>query len=171
VVFVPPDPLFEQYKEDMKSGLFLYEERPAKNRSDVKSFGYSKDIVNTNGVIENTIKSEDYQVDQQAVLRARLLDIYINDWDRHDDQWRWASFKEDGKTIYKPIPRDRDQTFFVNQGIIPGIAAMPFAMPKIQNFQPRTKYVIGLGFNARYFDRFALQRLDCTFERIPVAGP
>jgi len=99
-------------------------------------------------------------VDQQAVLRARLLDVYINDWDRHDDQWRWASFKEDGLTVYRPIPRDRDQTFFVNQGILPGIAAMPFAMPKIQNFQPRTKYVIGLGFNARYFDRSFLTQME-----------
>ncbi len=160
IVFVPPDPLFENFKEDMKSGLFLYEERPAKNRKDVKSFGYSKDIVSTDELIENTTKSEDHQIDQQAVLRARLLDIYINDWDRHDDQWRWASFKEDGKIIYKPIPRDRDQTFFVNQGIIPGIAAQPFAMPKIQNFQPRTKYVIGLGFNARYFDRSFLTQMD-----------
>lgn len=160
VVYVPQDPLFEQYEEDMHSGLFLYEERPAKNRSDVKSFGYSKDIINTEEVIENTTKSEDYQVDQQAVLRARLLDIYINDWDRHDDQWRWASFKKDGLTIYQPIPRDRDQTFFVNQGIIPGLAALPFAMPKIQNFQPRTKYIIGLGFNARYFDRSFLTQME-----------
>lgn len=160
IVYVPQDPLFEEYKEDMQSGLFLYEERPAKNRNDVKSFGYSKDIVNTEEVITNTIASEDYQIDQQAVLRARLLDIFINDWDRHDDQWRWASFKKDGLTIYRPIPRDRDQTFFVNQGILPGIAAMPFAMPKIQNFQPRTKYVIGLGFNARYFDRSFLTQME-----------
>ncbi len=162
IVYVPQDPLFKQYKEDMHSGLFLYEERPAKDRRDLKSFGYSKDIVNTLEVIENTSESEDYLVDQHAVLRARLLDIYINDWDRHDDQWRWASFQEDGYTVYLPIPRDRDQTFFVNQGILPRIAAMPFAMPKIQNFQPRTKYVIGLGFNARYFDRSFLNQMEWT---------
>uniref|UniRef100_UPI003216F2EC BamA/TamA family outer membrane protein n=1 Tax=uncultured Draconibacterium sp. TaxID=1573823 RepID=UPI003216F2EC len=160
IVYVPQDPLFKHYKEDMHSGLFLYEERPAKDRSELKSFGFSKDIVNTEEVILNTTESEDYQVDQHAVLRARLLDIFINDWDRHDDQWRWASFKNNGKTIYRPIPRDRDQTFFVNQGILPGIAALPFAMPKIQNFQPRTKYVIGLGFNARYFDRTFLTQME-----------
>nr|WP_319510695.1 BamA/TamA family outer membrane protein [uncultured Draconibacterium sp.] len=160
IVYVPQDPLFRQYTEDMRSGLFLFEERPANDRSDLKSFGYSKDIIGTDDVIEEITKSEDHQVDQQAVLRARLLDIFINDWDRHDDQWRWASFKEDGKTIYKPIPRDRDQTFFVNQGILPGIASLPFILPKLQNFQPRTKNVVGLGFNARYFDRTFLNQME-----------
>lgn len=160
VVYVPQDPLLNHYKEDMRSGLFLFEERPAKDRSDVESFGFSKDIIGTEDVIEEITKSEDHQVDQHAVLRARLLDIYINDWDRHDDQWRWASFKDSGKTIYKPIPRDRDQTFFVNQGILPGIASSPFILPKLQNFQPRTKNVIGLAFNARYFDRTFLNQMD-----------
>ncbi|QIA06949.1 BamA/TamA family outer membrane protein [Draconibacterium halophilum] len=160
VVYVPQDPLLEQYQDDMRSGLFLLEERPAKDRSDLESFGYSEDIIGTDDVIEKITESEDHQVDQHAVLRARLLDIFINDWDRHDDQWRWASFEEGSKTIYKPIPRDRDQTFFVNQGIIPGIAAMPFMLPKLQNFQPRTNYVIGLGFNARYFDRTFLNQME-----------
>ena len=160
VVFVPQDPLFEQYREDMKSGLFLYEERPAGNRKDVASFGYSKEIISTDDVIENITKSEDHKVDQYAVLRARLLDIFINDWDRHDDQWRWASFKKKGNTIYKPIPRDRDQTFFVNQGILPRIASKDFLLPKIQNFQPRTENVVGLGFNARYFDRTFLTQME-----------
>ena len=160
VVYVPQDPLLKQYKEDMQSGLFLFEERPANDRSDLKSFGYSEDIVGTDDVLEKIIESEDHQVDQQAVLRARLLDIFINDWDRHDDQWRWASFEEGSKTIYKPIPRDRDQTFFVNQGILPGIASLPFILPKLQNFQPRTKNVVGLGFNARYFDRTFLNQME-----------
>jgi hypothetical protein len=160
VVFVPPDSRFKQFKEDMESGLFLYEERPAGDRRDVRSFGYSKKIVSTDDVLEKTMESEDHQVDQYAVLRARLLDIYINDWDRHDDQWRWASFKENGITVYRPIPRDRDQTFFVNQGILPGIASKDFILPKLQNFQPRTENVIGLGFNARYFDRTFLTQMQ-----------
>ena len=41
-----------------------------------------------------------------------LFDLIIGDWDRHEDQWRWAE-QEDGKDeIYEPIARDRDQTFF-----------------------------------------------------------
>ena len=80
IVYVPDDPLLKQYKADLKGGLFLYEERPAGNCSSMPNFGNSKDVVNTDEVIEKTLESEDYQVDQKAVLRARLLDIYLNDW-------------------------------------------------------------------------------------------
>lgn len=58
-------------------------------------------------------ESHKHNVDQQAALRARLFDMWLGDWDRHDDQFRWASFKENGVTVYKPIPRDRDQIFLI----------------------------------------------------------
>ena len=56
-------------------------------------------------------KSEDAIVDEASYIRARLFDMLIGDWDRHQDQWRWAKFKEDKKNIYRPVPRDRDQAF------------------------------------------------------------
>jgi Omp85 superfamily domain len=83
-----------------------------------------------------------------------LFDILINDWDRHDDQWRWASFKEDGKTIFRPIPRDRDQVYFLSEGILMWFASRSFLMPKFQRFENKIENVKGLGFNARFFDRF-----------------
>ncbi|MDB4584877.1 outer membrane protein assembly factor, partial [Draconibacterium sp.] len=160
IVFVPQDPLFGPCKEDLKCGLFLYEERPAGENGEIESFGNSEKIVSTDEVISNTMESEDYEVDQYAVLRARLLDVYINDWDRHDDQWRWASFTGNDKTIYRPIPRNRDKAFFVNQGILPGIASKDFILPKLQNFQPRTNNVAGLGCSSRYFDRTFLNQME-----------
>lgn len=39
--------------------------------------------------------------------------MLIGDWDRHEDQWRWAKFEEDNKTVYRPMPRDRDQAFSI----------------------------------------------------------
>ncbi|RQH22489.1 hypothetical protein D5R40_30855 [Okeania hirsuta] len=26
---------------------------------------------------------------------GRTLDLFLGDWDRHDDQWRWAQFEDD----------------------------------------------------------------------------
>ena len=38
--------------------------------------------------------------------------MLVGDWDRHNDQWRWAEFEtENGEHYFKPIPRDRDQVF------------------------------------------------------------
>jgi len=153
LVWVPDDPRLGIYRKDLANGVFLFEERPAGNREDVESFGRSEDIVNTAETIKKTNDKHDHIVDQGAVLRARLFDILINDWDRHDDQWRWAIFKEGGAKIYRPIPRDRDQVYFVNEGILMWIASRKWAVRKFQGFDSTIRDVVGLGFNSRYFDR------------------
>lgn len=156
IVFVPDDPLFGIYRPDVANQLFLFEERPDGKHKDLDSFGTSKKIISTGNVMENLLHDKTNQIDKEAVIRARLFDIWINDWDRHADQWRWAAFKDKNKVIYKPIPRDRDQAFFVNQGFIPWLAARKWLMPKIQGFDEFTENVTGLAYNARYFDRFFL---------------
>lgn len=153
VLYVPDDPQLGIHRRDMAGKLFLFEERPAGDRSDVASFGGSESIISTEKVIEKTSASSNNFVDAESFLRARLFDIVINDWDRHEDQWRWAGFEKNGKTVYKPIPRDRDQAFFVNEGIVPWIAARKWLLPKIQGFAEYTENMDGLAFNARYLDR------------------
>jgi hypothetical protein len=160
VVFVSRDPRLGEYMEDMAGHSFLFEEKPSGDWSDTPHLGSSKDIVGTDDVLDEMIRTSKHRADQQAILKARLFDTFINDWDRHDDQWRWASFKQNGKTIYKPIPRDRDQAFYVNEGILPWIASRRWLMPKIQGFAPITKNMDGLAYNARYFDRTFLIEPD-----------
>jgi len=160
IVYVPKDFRLGEYTEDLADKLFLFEERPAGDWSDQRSFGYSKDIVGTDDVLEKTEESVKDHVDQQAVLRTRILDTFLGDWDRHDDQWRWASFKENAQTIYRPIPRDRDQAFYVNQGRLPWLVTRKWLMPKFQDFAPMTENMNGLAFNARYFDRTFLTEPD-----------
>jgi len=160
IVWIPDDPRLGIYQEDIANGVYLFEERPAGNRDDIASFERSKKIVNTAKVINKTLDDHDHQVDQKAVVRARLFDMLINDWDRHDDQWRWASFKKDKKTTYRPIPRDRDQVFFVNEGVVMWIASRNWVMRKLQGFDYSINDVIGLGFNSRYFDRSFMSEPD-----------
>lgn len=156
IVYVPDDPNCGIYRQDIAGQLFIFEERPDNDRSDVASFGYSKKIISTDDMLEKILDNEDHFVDPDAYLRARLFDILINDWDRHEDQWRWASFKNDGKTIYKPIPRDRDQAFFLNEGLLAWISSRKWLSPKFQKFDEYTENVVGLSTNAILLDRTLL---------------
>jgi hypothetical protein len=158
--WVPDDPRFGVYRDDLKNEVFLFEERPAGNRKDVQRFGRSKKIVSTEKTIKKIHEDHHHKVDQKAVVRARMLDMLLNDWDRHDDQWRWASFKHKDETTYKPIPRDRDQVYFVNEGFIMWLAARKWLMPKFQGFDYTIENVEGLGFNARFFDRTFMTEPD-----------
>lgn len=161
LVYVKDDPRLGKYRDDFKNSFYIYEERPAKNRDDVASFGYSKKIVNTFDVLKKTKKNNDSYVDQTHVVRSRIFDIFLGDWDRHDDQWRWAAFKdEEGRTYYRPVPRDRDQAFFFGDGGAIKFASHKWGNPKTQGFHSEIKDVAGLEFNARYFDRSFLTGLS-----------
>jgi len=153
VVWLADDPRLGEYRKTFANRLMLFEERPKGDATDMDFFGNADDIESTFKVIDKLAEDNDNYVDQQFVLRSRLFDLWIGDWDRHDDQWRWAEFdKKEGK-MYRPIPRDRDQVFFVNEGRIPKMASRKWALPKLQGFGYELKWPAGFMYNARYFDR------------------
>ncbi|MFP4469855.1 MAG: BamA/TamA family outer membrane protein [Bacteroidales bacterium] len=153
IVFVPDDPRLGIYRKEMAGKLYLFEERPDDDRRDVESFGRPSDITSTSKVLKKTQNQHDEFVDQQAVLRARLFDMLIADWDRHADQWRWAEFEEGEYKIYRPIPRDRDNAFFIAEGPVQWLVKRKWLQPKFQGFDEDTKNIPGFNYNARYFDR------------------
>jgi len=160
LVFVPDDPRLGEYRQDYANMLFLFEERAAGNREDVESFGNSKKLYSTPKMLDKLYDDNDNYVDQQWVLKSRIFDNLIGDWDRHDDQWRWASFKKGKGRMFRPIPRDRDQAFFTNQGLLMSLMKKKWAVPKFQGFGADIKNIPGAMFNARYFDRNFLTGLS-----------
>jgi len=157
--YVVNDPRLGKYQKDLANGFYIFEERPAGNRKDIESFGNSKDIVNSLEMIEKTMDDTKNYVDQHSFLKSRIIDVFLNDWDRHEDQWRWAKFKEGKKVKYRPVPRDRDQTFYVTEGLIYRIASQRWAYWKNQGLDYDVMDMAGLTFNARYLDRRFLNEL------------
>ncbi|SDN08992.1 BamA/TamA family outer membrane protein [Siphonobacter aquaeclarae] len=147
VVRLPADTTLGPYRRQFAGQMVLYEER-----GDDGFSGFKK-VISTDKVLQKLAEDNDNQVNQQEVLRARLFDMWLGDWDRHDDQWRWAVEKTKKTQSYIPIPRDRDQAFFVNEGILPKIVSRKWIMPKFQGFGFTIRDVPGFNFNARYFDR------------------
>ncbi|WP_128543643.1 metallophosphoesterase [Larkinella soli] len=160
LVIVPDDSLLGPYRRVFANTLALFEERVDGDYRTSTSFGGTRKIYSTSKLLEKLADDNDNRVDQQAVLKARLFDLFLGDWDRHDDQWRWAGYKAGSGQVFRPVPRDRDQAFFVNEGLIPRIASRKWAMPKIQGFDYTIRDVPGLSFNARYFDRSFLTEPD-----------
>ena len=145
--------------DDVWEGLYLFEERPNGNRKDVESFGRSKDIIGTPDMMDVIVEDHDNQIDQEHFLKCRLFDVYIGDWDRHEDQWRWAGFKDGDKMVYRAVPRDRDQTFFLNEGLFPWISSRKFALRMNQGFDYEVKDMGGLVSQGKWLDRRFLSEL------------
>lgn len=161
--YVPKQPALGKYNKNFGGGLYLFEERPDDDRSDVASFGRSKEIISTPDVIQNLRDNHKHKIDQPFVLRSRLFDMVIGDWDRHEDQWRWAGFpgKEKGQTIYRPIPRDRDQPFSKFDGLIPNFLNRTVPLTRnMQSFDKDIRTIRWYNNYARHFDRVFLNELD-----------
>lgn len=151
LVYIPDDPRFGYYQNEFKNSLAIFEEREPPR--------YGPNI-STEKVLEKIREDNDDRIDQKAVLKARLLDMFIMDFDRHEDQWRWNT-RDSGKAkIYYPLPRDRDQAFFVNMGRIPKSLRKPWRMPKFQGFRAKAININTFNFNARFFDRTFLNSLS-----------
>ncbi|MEM0994088.1 MAG: BamA/TamA family outer membrane protein, partial [Bacteroidota bacterium] len=161
--YIPKQPALEKYNAFFGDEVYLIEERPDDDRSDISSFGHSTDIISTPKLIDRLGNNKRHKVEQDWVVRARLFDLVIGDWDRHDDQWRWASFggeeKDDIKT-YRPIPRDRDQVFPNYDGLLVAIAR--FSQPilkQLSPYQENIKAIKWAVYNARHFDGSFLNEL------------
>src|SRR5258706_6490221 len=140
-------------------GMFgTIEENPTAEHDKDASFAGSKRIIGTYDLYRRLEEDNDEQVDSREFLKARLMDIYVGDWDRHADQWRWAGIKEGKKWIWKPIPRDRDQAFSRFDGVVPSIGEL--MITEIEGFQDHFNNIEDLTWTGRYLDRHFLSSLD-----------
>ncbi|MEP0731711.1 MAG: metallophosphatase, partial [Nonlabens ulvanivorans] len=132
--YIPKQEALGEYNDEYGDELYLIEERVESGHKDLASFGKPKDILSTSDVLQEINKTGKSIVDEPSYIRARLFDMLIGDWDRHEDQWRWALFeKEDGTEICKPIPRDRDQAFSTFDGAI--LNFLNHAVPSLRMMQ------------------------------------
>jgi hypothetical protein len=160
LVYIPDDDCLGPYQEEFKGRLMLFEEDPNGNHEEAPNLGNSKNIVGTDKVREEIEEDNDNTVDERTFLRSRLLDMLLGDWDRHDKQYRWASFEKKKGTLFVPIPSDRDQIYFKFDGFIPFFLSRKWSIRNLQNFGYDYGDIIGLNKSAQVIDRRFLSTLN-----------
>jgi hypothetical protein len=149
--FVPDDPAFGEYQNIFANKVcLLEEENPVEEKTKTKS---------TEDVIDQLTKDSKNQVDQESVLRARLLDMVIGDWDRHFDQWKFGSRDTNQGKLYFPVPRDRDQAFFNSNGILAKVLSF-YVFRYLQGFKNNYPSLKWFNWEERDFDRIFMNNLD-----------
>jgi hypothetical protein len=108
-------------------------------------------VSETTELFERLDRRSDEEVDARAYLRVRLVDILIGDWDRHVDQWRWVRFSEDGRRVWRPVPRDRDQAFARFDPILPAVGE--YYTKQLASFHAGYPSLEKLTFSGRFTDR------------------
>jgi len=152
------DPGLGTFRPEFGGMLGQLEERPAKDAEDEPEFGGATRVVTTAKLWEYLDRGPEDRVDARAFLAARLLDLFVGDWDRHAGQWRWARLDEGDAHLWRPIPRDRDQAFSKLDGLLPWLAH--FYFPDLVGFGPDYPNMIGLTWDGRVLDRRLLVDLE-----------
>lgn len=149
--YVPDDPALEPYRKIFAGTICMLEQKePTPDRSKTE---------NTEDLMEDLLQENDHLVIQQAVLRARLLDMLVADWDRHADQWRWGKRDSGSVQYFYAIPRDRDQAYFYSKGLLVKIARL-LALRHLVGFQDDLDELKDLNHKSWQFDRVFLNELD-----------
>ncbi len=134
LLYIPKHEALGKHNAEFGNELYIIEERPDDDFLDVESFGKPDAIESSSDVLKKLRKDEKYQIDERAYIKARLFDMLLGDWDRHQDQWRWSRFDiSKDKKVYRPIPRDRDQAFSNYDGALLDIIKV--IIPATKQFQ------------------------------------
>jgi hypothetical protein len=149
VVFVGDDPALGKFRDEFKNDLYSLEDRPTDENA--KFYG-AKDVLDTEDFLELILKDNRHRADPETFIRARLFDMLIGDWDRHDDQWKWAEFEQNGMHIYKALPKDRDQAFSKFDGFFVRIMVAAARLPYLQGFKNDIEDIAGFNLEARPLD-------------------
>lgn len=150
VVYIGDEPGLGEYRKDFSHLIAYLEEKIP----DSVEKGHD-----TEDVIEKMQEDPDHTTDQHALLRARILDMFVMDFDRHEGQWEWGKIDKEKGNLYYPIPKDRDQAFYTNQGVLPHIVQWPWLVPQLEGIKPKSRNIERFNFAARNFDRYFLNQL------------
>ncbi len=158
VCYLPDTDKLGEFRDEFGGTLGMIELHPDEDGSLSRTlFGNTDKIFGTIKLFKKMADKRSNKVDAPAVLTARLLDLFIGDWDRHVDQWRWARYKKGDIKYWRPVPRDRDQAFVKYDGILPGIAEE--LVPQLNHFSEEYNDIIKLSWNGRFVDRRLLVSL------------
>ncbi|MEO8774600.1 MAG: hypothetical protein ABI263_07845 [Gelidibacter sp.] len=142
--FIPKQKILKEYNNEYGNKLFLFEH-------ETESVTNWTTIENVISIIETDDlqllklkRGDSLIIDERALVRARLFDLVIGDWDRHAKQWGWVIKEEPNRQVAIPLPADRDNAFFNIGGILPSIISNKNVTPEMRPFNNDIDYMPGL---------------------------
>ncbi|RFZ84247.1 hypothetical protein DYU05_01045 [Mucilaginibacter terrenus] len=147
--YVAPDSKLGYYESQFSGKLVLLENREPGDSS-----------LNTGNMIAELNKSNNNRLDTVEYLKTRLLDWFLGDWDQQPEKLRWLASKRGENTYYSAIPIDRAEAFYVNQGLIPNLAAKQYVARYLKGYNASVRSVNDFFYNSNDVNTRFLSQLD-----------
>lgn len=156
LVLLPDDPALGEFRELFAGRLGTIEEFPTPASEGHAGFNGATEIIKSFDIVTQWLASPDVRIDARELLRLRLFDFFLGDWDRHANNHRWA--KIPGKPDWQPVPEDRDNAFVDFEGAFLSLAR-PFEA-RLFKFEEDYPTSFGLTTQGWPIHRWFLAELD-----------
>jgi len=120
LVVLPDDPRLGQFRAAFANQLGTIDEYPTAASGSRTGFHGAAAIVSTTELWSRWVQGPENRIDSRAFLRARILDLFVENYDRRRGQWRWM--QKAGTSTWEPLPEDPDMAFVRHNGVV--VAAM-----------------------------------------------
>ena len=157
--YIPDDPALGQYRPVFAHSVCFLSPKGLETKGSVADSAEKIPLIDTDTVKAKLEADSRNRVLQEKVLKVRLLDMLIADWDRHKKQWEWAKQDSAKMYYYYPIPEDRDQAYFLSKGVLTAVIRV-LGMPHLIGFKQHPKKLHKLNNKAHFFDRYYMNELD-----------
>lgn len=149
-VFVPKQAALKEFSEGY--GDDLYKLMPADSGHYLET-GRLLQLLNTN---------TDIAVDKKAYIRERLLDMFVNDWNRGEDKWRWAERSDGKRRQFTPVTANRNAAYTKFDGRFTKLGFNLTKANLIQSFDDSVKNINSFNFRANDLDRRLLNEASLS---------
>lgn len=156
---MPDDPVLGEHRRDFAGLIGMLEPQLEEGETIAPGLPPIARIISMPKLLDRLENHPAERIDTTAWLRARLMDVFIGDWDRHRGQWRWVQLgNSDWNTPWLPVPEDRDQAFIRFDGLFLTVARNN--VPQLVKFGPGYSWIVGATWNGRELDRRLLSGLE-----------
>ena len=157
---MPDDPKLGPFRDEFGDMLGMLEEHPTDPPKGKLGYLGAVDICKSHKLFRKLYNDHNNRVDTEEFAIARVFDILVGDWGKHEDNWKWIGFKKGEQIIYRPMPRDRDHVFSRWDGVLPWIYDREWAKASGEDFNYEISGLRSLMNQARHLDRFIASDLN-----------
>jgi hypothetical protein len=162
LVVMPDDPKLGTFQKTFGNNLGTFEEYPTAGSGTRPGFEGATEIIATTELWERWLKGPENRIDTRALVRARILDLFVDNYDRRRGQWRWMQIP--GRTSWVPLPEDPDMAFLRHDGLLKKV--MRQHRPQLLEFSDEyPKSLEGPTVLASEVDRWLLSDVDIELYR------
>src|SRR5512139_168675 len=116
LVVMPDDAALGEFRKTFANLIGTLEEFPLPAGGGNPGFMGAAEIIPSTQMWKKWMEGPENRFDHLAYLRARVLDLWVDNYDRHRGQWRWMRLP--GKDAWQPLPEDPDFVLVHRDGMV-----------------------------------------------------